>query len=80
MTPSYAYDGLDLLFHHAELLASSVISPEMAKMRGYRSIEKKAELKALSFSDAQCRVPALRQQYSDVFPVRWGGGGADVGR
>lgn len=53
------YPDLDLLPRHAELLAASRISLEVAKARGYRSVKKKVELRALGFSDSQCRVPAL---------------------
>ena len=48
-----------LLPHHADLLRASAIAPEVIEARGYRSIDVKARLKALGFSQAQCRVPAL---------------------
>lgn len=53
------YSALNLLPHHAHMLADSAIAPEVAKARGYWSATKKAELKRLGFSDAQCCVPAL---------------------
>jgi hypothetical protein len=52
-------------------LTESGISPEVAKARGYRSITKKAELRALGFTERQLRVPAL------VIPI-WGVAGEVV--
>lgn len=60
-----AYPGLSLLPQHEKLLTDSAISPKVAQERHYRSVEKKADLKALGFTDSQCRVPAL------LLPV-WG--------
>src|SRR5215217_6958137 len=48
-----------LLQHHAERISASSISDEVAEARGYRTVSVKAELRALGFGDAQCRVPAL---------------------
>jgi hypothetical protein len=48
-----------LLPQHASLLVASAISAEVAKARGYRSVEQKARLTELGFSSAQARVPAL---------------------
>src|SRR5829696_5365606 len=48
-----------LLGRHARRILGSAISKPVARARGYRSIETKAELKRLGFTDAQCRVPAL---------------------
>src|SRR5262245_62086913 len=48
-----------LLPQHEKLLRDSVLLQEVIDARGYRSVEKKSELKALGFSDNQCRVPAL---------------------
>ncbi len=48
-----------LLPHHADLLRASTIAPAVIEARGYRSIDVKARLKALGFTPAQCRVPAL---------------------
>lgn len=59
------YADLLLLPQHAALLAASAISEDVAKARGYRSVEKKSELKGLGFTASQCRVPAL------LLPV-WG--------
>jgi len=65
------FDDLPLLPYHRGLLVASAISPVVAQMRGYRSVEKKAELKELGFSDKQCRVPAL------LIPI-WGVNGEIV--
>lgn len=55
-----------LLKHHETmLLDESAIAPEIVEERGYRSVEKKAKLKDLGFSEAQCNVPGL------LIPV-WG--------
>ncbi len=48
-----------LLPEHETLIRASGISPEVVAARGYRSVTDKADLKALGFSDYQCRVPAL---------------------
>ncbi len=49
-----------LLPHHTEMLTkASGISQEVITARGYRSIESKAELKRLGFSDTQLLVPTL---------------------
>jgi hypothetical protein len=57
---------MDLLeIHKKMLLEESGIAPEVVEARGYRTIEKKAELKRLGFSEAQCNVPGL------LIPV-WG--------
>ena len=53
------YRDLNLLSHHAEMLAASAIAPEVAKARGYRSLDTKAELERLGFGRAQRRVPGL---------------------
>ncbi|MDP9363543.1 MAG: DUF3854 domain-containing protein, partial [Chloroflexota bacterium] len=55
-----------LLPHHAALIADSAIAPGVARDRGYRSVEVRAELKRLGFGDAQCRVPALLVPVRDV--------------
>lgn len=45
---------------HREMLElGSAITPEVIEARGYRTIEKQAELRSLKFSTAQCRVPGL---------------------
>src|SRR5207302_6625300 len=51
--------GLDLSAEHAELLAASAISAEVARARGYRTVRRKVELRALGFASSQCRVPGL---------------------
>lgn len=48
-----------LLPQHAALLTASAISDEVAKARGYRSVEQKARLTERGFSLTQARVPAL---------------------
>src|SRR5215213_5772211 len=52
--------------HQRRILLSS-IAPEVAHARGYRSIEIKAELRRLGFTDTQCRVPALLLPVWSVF-------------
>src|ERR687889_656225 len=44
---------------HRRRIQASAIAPKVAYARGYRSIEIKAELRRLGFTDTQCRVPAL---------------------
>jgi hypothetical protein len=48
-----------MLPQHAALLTASAITDEVAKARGYRSVEQKARLTELGFSERQARVPAL---------------------
>ncbi|MDQ3360893.1 MAG: hypothetical protein M3534_04370 [Actinomycetota bacterium] len=43
--------------HQRMLLLESSISEGVVKARGYRTVEKKADLKRLGFSDAQCTPP-----------------------
>ncbi len=51
---------MDLLHHHETmLLVESGIAPEIAEERGYRSVEKKAELRCLGFGESQRNVPGL---------------------
>lgn len=45
--------------HRRMLLHESRISREVVEARGYRSVDRKAELKKLGFSDSQCNVPGL---------------------
>ncbi|MBA3951797.1 MAG: DUF3854 domain-containing protein [Rubrobacter sp.] len=45
--------------HQRMLLLESSISEGVVKARGYRTDEKKADLKRLGFSDAQCTPPGL---------------------
>ena len=49
----------DLLQQHRQLIIDSSISSDVAKTRGYRSVEIKAELKRFGFRESQCRVPGL---------------------
>ena len=64
--PDLALDNLDAelgevlnLDHRRMLLQGSGISPEVARVRGYRSVETKADLKRLGFADSQCNPPGL---------------------
>lgn len=50
---------LTVLPQHAALIAASGIAEQVAAARGYRTITRKAELKALGFGESQARVPAL---------------------
>jgi hypothetical protein len=45
--------------HLQTLLQGSGISPEVVRARGYRTIEKKADLRRLGFADSQCNPPGL---------------------
>ena len=65
MTVSTARKTEALLPQHQALIEASGIAAEVAAARGYRSVQKKTELRSLGFGDRQCRVPAL------VIPV-WG--------
>lgn len=56
--PGRAYGGR-LLPHHAEKLAASAVSAEVAADRGYVSADTKAQLERCGFSVAQRRPPAL---------------------
>ena len=51
--------GSALFPQHAEKLASSAVSPEVARERGTRSADTKAQLARLGFKPAQQRVPGL---------------------
>jgi hypothetical protein len=51
--------GLAIFDHHAELLAGSAISPDVARERGYASVDTKARLEQLGFSKTQRNVPGL---------------------
>lgn len=44
---------------HRTQLEASAISPEIIDARGYRTVEKRADLKRCGFSDRQALVPAL---------------------
>src|SRR3972149_11817192 len=69
--PGRRWMSPDLRPQHAALLKASAISDEVAKARGYRSVDQKARLTELGFASTQARVPAL------LIPV-WAvhGGGA----
>jgi hypothetical protein len=51
--------GMGLFPQHQELLAASAVSPEVARSRGYRSVDTKSRLRDLGFGEAQCRTPGL---------------------
>jgi len=44
---------------HSQRILNASITAGVARARGYRSIDVKAELRRLGFTDRQCRVPAL---------------------
>jgi hypothetical protein len=51
---------MTLADHHKKMLIDeSGIAPDVAEARGYRTIEKKVELKTLGFADRQCNPPGL---------------------
>jgi len=64
-------ESLDLLPHHAALITASVISLDVARSRGYKSVTKKSQLLDLGFGKSQTLVPAL------LIPV-WGVSGEIV--
>ncbi|MDQ3862955.1 MAG: DUF3854 domain-containing protein [Actinomycetota bacterium] len=45
--------------HRHMLEVESAITPEVIEARGYRTIEKKVDLKNLGFADRQCNPPGL---------------------
>jgi hypothetical protein len=51
----------DILYpeHLRMLIQGSGISPEVVRARGYRTVEKKADLRRLGFADSQCNPPGL---------------------
>jgi hypothetical protein len=51
---------------HARLIRASGVAPEVAEARGYRTVVKKPELRALGFAESQIRVPALLIPIHDV--------------
>ncbi len=51
---------MNLAKHHEEmLLQESGIDPEVIETRGYRTTEKRSEIKRLGFSESQCNPPGL---------------------
>ena len=51
---------MTLADHHKKMLVDeSGIARDVAEARGYRTIEKKVELKTLGFSDSQRNTPGL---------------------
>ncbi|PLS87075.1 MAG: virulence-associated protein E, partial [Actinobacteria bacterium] len=56
---------MELSYEHKRMLIEeSGIAPDVMEARGYRTVEKKAELKRIGFSEAQCGVPGL------LIPIR----------
>ena len=58
--------------HQTMLLNDSVIDPQVAIDRGYRTVTVKRELKDLGFTDTQQRVPALLIPLHDIDGEVWG--------
>jgi len=52
--------------HHEMLAIQSGLSERVIQARGYETIDTKAKLKSLGFSDRQSRVPALLIPILDV--------------
>ena len=51
---------MTLADHHKKmLLDESGITPDVVEARGYRTIEKKVDLKSLGFAERQCNPPGL---------------------
>ena len=56
---------MDLSHNHQKMLIEeSGLAPEVVEARGYRTVEKKAEIKRFGCSEAQCGVPGL------LIPIR----------
>ncbi|PRY13597.1 DUF3987 domain-containing protein [Kineococcus rhizosphaerae] len=51
--------GLSIFPPHADLLASSAIKPDVARARGYVSVDTKVRLADLGFAEGQRRTPGL---------------------
>ena len=51
--------GASIFPQHAALLEASAISPEVARERGYVSVDTKSRLEGAGFSPYQRRVPGL---------------------
>lgn len=51
--------GIAIFDQHAEMLAASAVAPEVARERGYRSVDTKKNLQGRGFAPAQRRVPGL---------------------
>ena len=61
--PNAELEGVLHVEHQNMLLQGSGVSPKVVKERRYRTVESKAELRRLGFSDAQCIAPGL------LFPI-----------
>ena len=55
----YCKEGAGLLPHHHQLLVDSAIKPEIARERGYRTIQIKRELGNYGFGQSQRITPTL---------------------
>ncbi len=60
--------GIALFENHQKLLAASAISPEVARERGYRSVDTKTNLAGHGFSKVQREVPGLLIPIHGVSP------------
>jgi hypothetical protein len=65
MTEASRY-GLHIFENHAAKLAESAISPEVARERGYVSVDTKRQLEPAGFAGYQRRVPGLLIPVHDV--------------
>src|SRR5439155_18971325 len=52
--------------HHQELLGASAIAPDVARERGYVSVDTQRRLEVAGYSKTQCRVPGLLIPVRDV--------------
>lgn len=55
----YSREYSFLYRNHLQLLMQSAISPEVSRLRGYRTVTTASALRRYGFADYQCRVPAL---------------------
>jgi Protein of unknown function (DUF3631)/Domain of unknown function (DUF3854) len=58
--------GLHILPQHARLLEASAIDPEVARERGYVSVDSKKQLERYGFAKYQLRIPGLLVPVHDV--------------
>src|SRR5690606_23127031 len=64
--PAHAW-GSGLFDQHRAKLESSAVAPDIARERGYRSADTKAQLERFGFAPVQRRPPALVIPLHDVF-------------
>jgi putative DNA primase/helicase len=64
--------GIALLPQHAGLLTASAITPEVARARGYRSVDTKAHLESIGVAKAGRNVPGLLVPLHDKHGEVWG--------